>query len=466
MISARRVSFNLALERAAAWARKLNLPLTILEVLRVDCRWASDRLHRFVIDGMADTDRRLTNQPVTYYPYVEPAPGAGRGLLGALAKQAAVVVTDDYPTFFLKRMVSAAATQLETRLEAVDGNGLLPMAVADREFSSAHAFRRFLQRSLPEHMCEIPLLDPLAEALPQPAPVSETITLRWPKASVALLDGDRTAIAALPIDHDVEPDGFRGGASAAEATLLNFLDRKLGSYLEIRNRPDEEGTSGLSPYLHFGHLSVHQVFVELMARERWTPEDLSGRNDGRRSGWWGVRDCAEAFLDQLVTWRELGFNLCYHRKDHDQYSAVPEWARRTLGEHARDPREYLYTEDELTAAATHDPLWNAAQRQLVREGRMHNYLRMLWGKKILEWSQHPCQALETMFELNNRFALDGRDPNSSSGILWILGRFDRAWGPERPVFGKVRYMSSANTARKLPVRRYMERYSEHEGDSA
>ncbi len=466
MIAARRVSFNFALEHAAATARELGLPLVIFEGLRVDYRWASDRLHAFVLDGMADTGRRLACRPVTYYPYLEPEPGAGCGLLAALAARAAVVVTDDYPAFFLRRMVAAAGTKLNRRLEAVDGNGLLPMAAADREFATAYAFRRFLQRTLPTFLGDMPLQDPLGDPLPAPVTLPNEVVERWPRATDGQLDRPRGAVASLPIDHNVHPANLRGGATAAEAALQEFLDLKLSSYLIKRNLPDEEGSSGLSPYLHFGHMSSHQIFLELMTRERWTPEDLSPRIDGRRSGWWGARESTEAFLDQLITWRELGFNLCFHCEDHDRYSALPDWAQRTLHEHADDPREHLYSEDDLAASGTHDPLWNAAQRQLVREGRIHNYLRMLWGKKILKWSKHPEQALETMFELNNRYAIDGRDPNSSSGILWTLGRFDRAWGPERPIFGKVRYMSSANTARKLPVREYLTRYACQPGGEA
>lgn len=167
---------------------------------------------------------------------------------------------------------------------------------------------------------------------------------------------------------------------------------------------------------------------------------------------------AEAFLDQVVTWREVGFNMAWHRADHDRYESLPGWARQTLREHAGDRRQHLYGIEELENARTHDGLWNAAQRQLVREGRMHNYLRMLWGKKILEWSVSPQEAMRAMIHLNDKYALDGRDPNSYNGIGWVLGRYDRAWGPERPVFGKIRYMSSDNTRRKLPVEEYLGRY--------
>jgi deoxyribodipyrimidine photo-lyase len=196
-----------------------------------------------------------------------------------------------------------------------------------------------------------------------------------------------------------------------------------------------------------------------MEREGWSARRLSTNASGKRSGWWGASENAEEFLDELITWRELGYNMCGHRSDYDQYESLPEWARRTLEEHESDPRPYRYSLERLEAAETHDGIWNAAQTQLVLEGRLHNYLRMLWGKKILEWSSSPREALTRMIELNNKYALDGRDPNSYSGIFWVLGRYDRAWGPQRPVFGKVRYMSSKNTRRKLRLNRYLERYA-------
>jgi deoxyribodipyrimidine photo-lyase len=458
MIAARRVRFNFGLERAAEWARYLGRPLLILEALRSDYPWASDRLHRFIIDGMADNQAALEGRSASYLPYVETERGGGRGLLETLAADAAVVVTDDFPTFFLPAMVSAAAKKVPIRLEAVDSNGLLPMAAADKEFSTAYSFRRFLQKEILSHLADIPLEDPLAEGLPPPSPLPTTVARRWPEASADLLAGAADSLAGMPIDHSVPTAPIRGGSSAAEIALQRFLDTRLGRYNDERNRPEEDVTSGLSPYLHFGHISSHEVFLEIMRRERWSQEDIVPPSNGRRAGWWGVGENAEAFLDQLVTWRELGFNVCHHRPDHDRWESLPDWAIATLSQHARDQREHLYSTEEFERAATHDPLWNAAQTQLLREGTIHNYLRMLWGKKILEWTSEPREALAVMIELNNRYALDGRDPNSYSGIFWVLGRHDRPWGPERPVFGKVRYMSSANTARKFPVRQYLERY--------
>jgi deoxyribodipyrimidine photo-lyase len=409
---------------------------------------------------MADTARRLRGTGIVHYPYVEPAPGVGRGLLSALADDAAVCVTDDFPAFMLPHMIVAAGRQLPVRLEAVDSNGLLPIRATTEAFPTAYSFRRFLQRNLPQYLGERPAADPLARRrLPPLRHLPRRVTARWPPAPAALLDGDPAALARLPIERSVGVAPVRGGTIEARNVLSRFLESRLARYPEDRSQPELEGTSGLSPYLHFGHISVHEVFTRLAGRERWSPAGLVARATGSRSGWWGMSAPAEAFLDQLVTWRELGFNMCAHRDDYGAFEALPAWALRTLAEHGRDRRPVRYTAEQLERGETHDPLWNAGQTQLVREGRLHSYIRMLWGKKILEWSERPQDALAVMIGLNNKYALDGRDPNSYSGIFWVLGRYDRPWGPERPIFGTVRYMSSENTARKVRVREYIRRYA-------
>ena len=457
MTASRRTRWNFALQRAVEHGNALGLPLLVLEPLRAGYRWACDRFHRFVIEGMVDNRARLRRMGVAYHPYVEPVDGSGKGLLEALATHAAVVVTDDYPAFFLPRMLRSVAPRLPVRLEAVDSNGLLPMRVADRTFATAYAFRRFLQRELPGHLPESPSPDPLGALQPnETAATPPEVLGRWP---VADLRDPAALIARLPIDHGIGPVEVQGGAAAAASRLSTFVASRLASYAADRNRPELDATSGLSPYLHFGHVSAHEIFARIADREGWSPLRLSSDAKGSRAGWWGMTESAEAFLDQVVTWRELGFNRCLHVEGYDRYEALPAWARKTLAEHASDPREVVYGLDDFEFARTHDPLWNAAQTQLRREGRMHNYLRMLWGKKILEWSESARAALRTMIVLNDRYAVDGRDPNSYTGILWVLGLHDRAWGLERPVFGKIRYMSSANTARKYRVRGYVERYS-------
>ncbi len=462
MIAQRRLGWNFALDRAIAWAEELGKPLVVLEALRCDYRWASDRIHLFVLEGMAENARRAAGKRLLYVPYVEPEVGAGKGLLRALSQRACAIVTDDFPCFFLPRMVEAASRQVECRLEAVDGNGLFPLSATDAASPTAYAFRRILQKRLPDHLSRVPAAAPL-ETLA--LPVLEKLLVKegacWPGARAAdeLLDESPGALAALPVDHSVPAGALRGGSAAAEAHLATFLYQKLLLYAENRNQPDEDGASGLSPYLHFGHLSVHQILHDLAQVERWSPEDAATSTSGSRAGWWRMSPSAEGFLDQVVTWREVGYHFCHHRPDYEQFSSLPPWALATLAKHASDLRSPRYELEDLAAARTYDPLWNAAQRQLAAEGRMHNYLRMLWGKKVLEWSATPQEAIGSLIELNNRFALDGRNPNSYSGIFWCFGRFDRPWGPERPIFGTVRYMSSTNTARKLHLKGYLARHA-------
>jgi deoxyribodipyrimidine photo-lyase len=462
MTAFRRTHWNFSLQRAVEWATELKQPLLVFEALRCDYCWASDRLHAFVIEGMAANARHLAARRVAYYPYIERRKGEGKGLLARLSRDASVVVGDDFPSFFLPRMVSAAAAQIPVRFELVDSNGLLPLRAADKVFARAVDFRRFLQKRLPRFLMERPAPDPIARL---PADVENSADLhgalaprlrRWTPLSAEELSRPRDWLAGLPIDHSVPPVDTMGGAPAAANALDAFVSQRLERYEESRNRPEEQVTSGLSPYLHFGHISPHQIFARVAENYGWTPSRLSSKPNGRSRGWWGLPPAAEAFLDQLVTWRELGYNMCWQREDHDRYESLPDWARATLDKHAADPRPYVYTAAELESAATHDPLWNAAQRQLVRTGGIHNYLRMLWGKKILEWSPSAEQALEVMIHLNNKYALDGRNPNSYTGIFWVLGRYDRPWAPERPVLGRIRYMSSDNTARKMRVSRYLE----------
>ena len=460
MTSYRRTRSNFALERSAEWAARFSVGVVVLEALRCDYRWASDRFHRFVLDGMQDNLEALSGRPgVTYFPYVETETGGGRGLLQELASQAAVVVTDDYPTFFIPAMLAAAGSRVQVRLEAVDSNSLYPMHATAKAYPTAYSFRRYLQKSLPTHLERVPAADPTSALEGLPAPVlPESVLRRWPDAS-RWLTSLGLDLAELPIDHSIGPAEIRGGPRAARARLEDFLGHKLARYAEDRNQPDADAASGLSPYLHFGHISTHTVLERLARHEEWTPSFADRPTSGKRAGWWGMSPSAEAFLDELVTWRELGFNMAANRADHREYDSLPEWARVTLADHAGDPRPHLYSMEQLEGAETADEIWNAAQRQLRREGVIHNYLRMLWGKRILEWTENPREAAGVMIQLNNRYALDGRDPNSYSGIYWCLGRYDRPWGPERPIFGKIRYMSSKNTARKLRLREYLERYS-------
>lgn len=460
MVASRRPEFNFALEHAISIAERLGKPLLVLEALRAGYPWASDRLHAFVLDGMAANAAAFARAGVTYYPYVERKPGEGKGLVETLAQKAVAIVSDEFPCFFLPRMQEAVAPRLPVRFEVVDGNGLLPLRAADRAYLRAVDFRRFVQRSLATQLETRPRKKPLANLrLPAFGALPRRLLQRWPMASTELLSAAPAALARLAIDHGVPRVEARGGYEAGRRVLRRFIHERLERYAEDRNHPDLAATSELSPYLHFGHLAADEVFDAVARAEDLTPGSLGDRRRGERDGFWQLRPGAEAFLDQLVTWRELGFNYCHHRPDdYARYDALPEWARKTLAKHARDRRDPTYSLEQLKSAETYDVIWNAAQRELVRTGRLHNYLRMLWGKKVIEWSRTPGHALEALLDLNNRYALDGRNPNSYSGIFWCFGRFDRAWGPERPIFGTVRYLSSDNTRRKLRLRAYLERY--------
>jgi deoxyribodipyrimidine photo-lyase len=461
MTSARRLRWNYGLQRAVDYAVAWQQPLVILEALRCDYPHASDRLHQFVLDGMAANQRLAAGSRALYFPYVEPSHGHGSTLLATLAARASVVVTDWSPAFFLPHMLHAAGRTLDVRLEAVDSNGLIPLSAHGKAFTAARFYRAFVQRELREHVTALPEEAPLARLRggPQLSSLPKDVARRWSPARPRIIAGG-PSLAALPIDHDVAPAPISGGSAEAAKALKRFVADNLARYDDARNHPDEDATSRLSPYLHFGHISAHEIFAAVMTHERWTTRRLGKTGGGKREGWWGVSAGAGAFLDQLVVWRELAFNTSEYVANYTAYESLPDWARRTLAAHRRDRRPVIYALAQLEAAETDDEVWNAAQRQLVAEGWCHGYLRMLWGKKILEWSRHPADALATMALLMDRYALDGRDPNSYAGYSWVLGRYDRPW-PERPVFGTVRYMSSASTRRKLRMRAFLDRFGDN-----
>ena len=458
MTAYRRCHWNFALQHALWWCQELKKPLIIFEPLRLAYPWANDRFHQFIIDGMKDQQKSCQEHEICYYPYLEEKHGDGKGLLHALSAEACVVITDEFPCFFLPKMIQAAIPQVSCLLQQVDSNGILPLRAAERSFTTAASFRRHLQKTIlpffqPHHF---PHPDPLSQvSVARHAKIPQHITNQWPKAQCHTFD-----ISQVAIDHTIAPT-LQGGARSAYLTFEAFLQKGLSRYHQARNDIEQSSASGLSPYVHFGHLSTHQIVETILKNHAWHPNHVASKVTGSRNGWWGASEAIEGFLDQIITWREIGFNFCFHHPDdYDHYHSLPQWAQVTLDTHAQDPRTYLYDLEQFALSQTHDELWNAAQTQLRVEGVMHNYLRMLWGKKILEWTESPQVALQVLIELNNRYALDGRDPNSYSGIFWCLGRFDRAWGPERAIFGKIRYMSSDSTRRKLKVKAYISRYQQ------
>ena len=452
MQAARRLERNHALDHAVRFARELSRPLVVYEGLRVDYPWASRRLHRFVLEGMQTNAARAAELGLNYWPYVETKKGEGRGLLRSLAARASLVVTDDYPCFIVPAQAEALAAKVDVPVFAVDSSSVVPLSLLGPPVGAAAHLRPRLHRAVAEawpHRAAAKPRVPDVAARRVTAPF-ET----WMTTDVAAF------VNALPVDASVPPvPESPGGTTAGRARLREFVRRRLSGYAERRSTPRspaEGHASGLSPYLHCGHLSIEEV-VERVLTTRWTTADLRLESRGRREGFFGEDPDVNAFLDEALTWRDLGFQWHWSRRGDaaSLETALPAWALATLGAHASDRRRWLYSAEELEGGATHDPLWNAAQRELVATGTIHGYLRMLWGKKVLEWSASPAEAYRTLEHLNNKYALDGRDPNSYSGILWCFGLFDRPWAPERPVFGSVRYMSSERTARKFDLGPYL-----------
>lgn len=451
---ARRLDHNHALDHALAEAHLVGKPVVVYEGLRLDYPWASLRLHRFILEGMRANEEAARALGLAYWPWVERSPGEGRGLLTRLAARAALVVTDDFPCFIVPGQTRAVAARVEVAVVAVDTGSVVPLSRLGTTVSAAAHLRPRIHRAFAEaweHRA--------ATRARVPATAARTLAPPFEPAPLADLDA---LIEALPVDRSVPPvAATAGGGPAARRRLADFIARHLRGTAERRSHPAapaQAHQSGLSPYLHFGHIAIEEVVERVLASTGdWSPAVLNAHAVGRREDFFCRDADVNSFLDEALTWRDLG--LHWHRaRGADTASletALPAWARATLGAHAGDRRAYTYTPAEWEAGATHDPLWNAAQRELVATGTIHNYLRMLWGKKVIEWSRTPEEAYATLVHLNNKYALDGRDPNSYTGILWCFGLFDRPWAPERKVLGTLRYMSSENTAKKFKLGPYL-----------
>ncbi|MDZ7363706.1 MAG: deoxyribodipyrimidine photo-lyase [candidate division KSB1 bacterium] len=425
----RRAYQNQALNFALAQANKLDLPLVVYEGLRPDYDQANDRIHQFIIEGAIDNHRDFAKRGIRYCFYLMPDPQKGnRRAVAQLAQEAALLVTDDFPTFVVPRHNRAIVKQVDCPVYAVDANGVVPIRELEQEEYAARTIRPKLHRLLPAYLWPIEEIKPKIKSSDLKLNLREETSLE--RADLA------TLLRSANIDHSVRPSQlYHGGRNEALKRLDTFVAERLWNYNKGRNITGEHWTSELSPYLHFGHLSAMEAALAVLQAE-------------------APAECIDAFLEELIVRRELSYNFCHFNPQHAALEALPAWARQTLFAHGKDQRPHLYSPEQLEAAETHDEIWNLAQRELLATGKIHNYVRMLWGKKIIEWSRTPQEALETMIRLHHRYALDGRNPNTYTGILWCFGKHDRAWGPQRRVFGLVRYMSSDNTRRKINLPAY------------
>jgi deoxyribodipyrimidine photo-lyase len=337
-----------------------------------------------------------------------------------------LVVSDEDPLRRAEWGRARATGGLAMPFWTVDSDVIVPSRLFGKEHYAARTIRPKMHKELPLFLRRV------ADA---------RVKIRW-KNSIRLqsLDPKTKLLDELTMDRSIgSSHSFSGGSAAAHSILRRFIQDRLDGYAKNRNHPDIDGTSQLSPYLHFGHIGPHTV--------AWAVNDSNAPAQDRM-----------AFLEEVIVRRELAINFVRFNPQYDCFNAREPWADETLRIHAKDPRKFLYTEKQLEHAETHDPLWNAAQKQMVLTGWMHGYLRMYWAKKILEWSWSPAEAFDIAVRLNDRYELDGRDPNGYAGIAWaIVGKHDRAWGPERPVYGKIRYMSFASTSRKFDSKAYIAR---------
>ena len=425
MQAAQRAEYNHALEYSIRRANELKVPVVVLFGITDNYPGANLRHYYFMLEGLKETKEALEKRYIKLVLRHESRELA----VVELAENACCVVVDAGHTRIQRKWRQKAANNIKCLLEEVETNLIVPvMEVSDKENFSAGTLRPRITKRLPEYLVKIKYNKPLFNSLDM-------------KFNSFNINNVELAISKLNIDTSVGPvKDFKGGATEAKRRLKDFIKNKLGHYPDLRNDPCLDSTSNMSPYMHFGQISP--LYIALKVLE----SDSPGK---------------EAYLEELIVRRELSYNFVYYNKSYDKFSCLPPWAKNTLNFHARDKREYVYSLKEFEQAKTHDPYWNAAQKEMVITGKMHGYMRMYWGKKILEWSKHPKEGYRIALYLNNKYELDGRDPNGFAGVAWCFGKHDRAWS-ERKVFGKIRYMNASGLKKKFDCNKYLEKVNQLE----
>lgn len=423
MQNAQRVDENAALEVSIQAARQLNVPLLVYQGLSERYEYASDRHHTFILQSVADLQKRFAELGISYAFHLETHEDHGPHLRH-LADRASLVVVEEMPvapaTIFLKALLRTVSTPVIS----VDTSCVVPMQQVERSYERAFEFRDATRKGFAERV-PLPWPDGIAEVKAFPLDQLPFVPTEVRFEEIP----DR--VARCRIDHSVSPVAdTQGGSSAGYRRWQTFLQRNIRTYAKRRNDPLSGAASRMSAYLHYGMVSPMRL-----------------ARDAETVG-------AEKYLDELLIWRELAYNFCFYHNDVERVSALPHWARATLLEHAQDPRPQTYSWEELARGQTGDELWDAAQGSLLRHGELHNNLRMTWGKTLLNWTAGPQQALSMLIDLNHRYALDGRDPASYGGILWCLGLFDRPFHPEQPVLGTVRGRSTKEHRKRMDIETY------------
>ena len=424
MQASQREHYNHALEHAVSEANRLGVPTVVAFGLTENYPRANRRHYAFMLEGLAETHRALADRGIAMVV----RSGHPPEVASRLAEQAAMVVADRGYLRHQRQWRDELADRCSCRVVQVEADVVIPIeAVSDKQEYAARMIRPKIHRQLAE------FLQPM-----QRRPVKH-------RAGGLALEGlsaeqVQNALGELTLATEAAAVGsFRGGTAEARKHLQAFIAHRLARYGQDRNDPHLGIQSNLSPYLHFGQVSPVWVALEVQN---------SGSDD----------EAVDAFLEELIVRRELSCNYVFYNPRYDRYAGLPDWARKTLAKHKSDRREVTYSRGQLESAQTHDPYWNAAQHEMLQTGKMHNYMRMYWGKKILEWSADPAEAFAIALELNDRYELDGRDPNSYVGVGWCFGLHDRPW-QERAVFGQVRYMNDRGLRRKFDMQPYVDRWT-------
>jgi deoxyribodipyrimidine photo-lyase len=421
MQASQRAEYNHALEFAISQANERKLPVLVYFGLTDAFPDANERHYYFMLEGLKEVKEALFRKGIgMVVERCTPEVGAVK-----FARKALLAVCDRGYLKIQKKWREHVAKLIECPLIQVESDVVVPVeAVSSKEEYSAATLRRKLQSILSQYV----------SPLDQQVPLIDSTRLDFD--SYDMSDTSK-AVSKVLIDRTVKPSPlYHGGAVEAKRRLKTFIEHKLSRYDELRNNPNVEALSNLSPYLHFGQISPSYVASEV------------GRHGEAN---------ADAFLEELIIRRELSVNFVHYNRYYDSFEGLPNWVRQTLSEHQKDARQYLYTREKLEKAQTHDPYWNAAQIEMVTTGKMHGYMRMYWGKKIMEWGATPQEAYETALYLNNKYELDGRDPNGFAGVAWCFGKHDRPWA-RHPIFGNVRYMSANGLKRKFDADQYAIKY--------
>jgi deoxyribodipyrimidine photo-lyase len=453
----RRLEYNHSLNYSILESNRLNKPLVIYEGLRSDYPWASKRIHKFILEGFLDNKVIADKLGYNYWPYVEGFEEKQKLDFLEIIQKAALIITDDFPAFIIPLQSEKVAKIASCKFISVDGNSIIPL-VKYGEFSSAARILRIRLHNLFSDAYHFKTNDLLEIRL------SNTKKIKPPFKVFNCKENDiKKVLDIISFKESISPySPIRGGRNEALKKLDFFIENNLLKYGEGRSLPQspkDNPSSQLSPYLHFGFISAEEIIERVLnfnSKQIWAPDLLDFSCKGKREGFFHKNNSINSFLDELIVWRDIGFHTFYLKPSfRKNLSILPKWAKENQMKHVQDKRDYIYSKEQLELARTHDPIWNAAQIELVQTGMMHNYMRMLWAKKVIEWTPNYSVAFAILEDFNNKYAYDGRDPNSYTGILWSFGLFDRPWFPERNVFGVVRYMSSDSTKKKFKLDNYL-----------